>query len=374
MKSNIAIKLVGEKLFSIDEMLNSTPSCFKIITSEGILLNMNARGLSLIEAENLESVVGKNVYDLIEESHLEKFIEFNNRICSGGKSTLIYQIIGLQGTRRWMESYAAPYTLTNGEVAHLAITNDITERIIAEEKAIQQKLILEETSRLAALGQFVSGIAHEINNPLTVIAGKVLVLQDKLDTNMFDHGDFKKDLKTVEDTIFRISKIIDGLKTLSRDPSQIAKGHHSLSMIVRETLNLCTESHRLNKVVVTVDIPDDITVFCNPVQISQVVMNLLNNSHDAILNSKDKWIKINAKSSDSCIQLTVTDSGEKISEDVALNMLNPFFTTKEIGHGTGLGLSICVGILKCHDGFFTYNKDFPHTQFLLQIPKIKSIS
>lgn len=367
--NNTVSKLVGDKLFSIEEMLNSTPSCFKIITSKGSLLNINARGLSLIEAKNLEAVVGKNVFDIIEVSHLEKFMEFNSRVCAGEKATLIYEIIGLQGTRRWLESYSAPYTLTNGEVAHLSITNDISERIISEEKILKQKQALEETSRLAALGQLVSGIAHEINNPLTVIAGKVLVLQHKLDENLFDHGDFKKDLKTVEATILRVAKIIDGLKTLSRDPSQVGKGNHSLSMIVQETLNLCSESHKLNKVLVSVDIPDDITVFCNPVQISQVVMNLLNNSNDAISNQKDKWIKIDAISSDRWIQLTVTDSGEKIPENITLNMLNPFFTTKEIGHGTGLGLSICVGILKCHDGFFTYNKDFPNTQFLFQLPR-----
>lgn len=88
---------------------------------------MNKTGLDLIESPNFKSVIGADVYSIVEESHREKYKEFNELICSGKSANLVFEIVGLKGTRRWMETYASPYTLKNGETAHIAITNDITE-------------------------------------------------------------------------------------------------------------------------------------------------------------------------------------------------------------------------------------------------------
>lgn len=118
---------------------------------------MNSKGLALIEAEDMESVRGANVYDIVEESHRERFREFNEKICSGQKGTLVFEIVGLQGARRWMETHAAPYYLANGEVAHIAITNDIADKVVAEKELLQQRQALASSARLASIGQFVGG-------------------------------------------------------------------------------------------------------------------------------------------------------------------------------------------------------------------------
>jgi len=112
--------------FDIESVMSSTPSCIKIVSSDGLLVHMNRQGLELIEADDLESVIGANVYDLLEESHLENFKSLNKRVCAGESVTMVFEIIGLKGTRRWMESHAAPYILPNGDTAQIAITNDIT--------------------------------------------------------------------------------------------------------------------------------------------------------------------------------------------------------------------------------------------------------
>lgn len=103
-------------LNEINDILSSTPSCLKIITKDGSLIHMNSQGLDLIEVESLDSARQRNLYEFIETSHRDQFIEFNKRICRGSKESLRFEIVGLKGTRRWMETYAAPYVLQNGEI------------------------------------------------------------------------------------------------------------------------------------------------------------------------------------------------------------------------------------------------------------------
>lgn len=117
----------GKSLSQLQKMIENTPLCLKIISKSGSLVDMNPQGIELIEAPDLKSVIGADVYELVEENHREKFKEFNEKICSGESGHLIFEIIGLEGTRRWMETFAAPFELENGEVGHIAITNDITK-------------------------------------------------------------------------------------------------------------------------------------------------------------------------------------------------------------------------------------------------------
>ena len=122
-------KLVGNTEQNLREMIAATPSCLKIVDEEGRLLAMNPQGIQLIEAPDEDSVVGVDVYSLVQEDLRERFIELNRKVCSGQNGHLIFEIIGLEGTKRWMETHAAPYALTNGEYAQIAITNDITEKV-----------------------------------------------------------------------------------------------------------------------------------------------------------------------------------------------------------------------------------------------------
>lgn len=132
------------RLNQLNTMMTSTPSCLKVITREGSLINMNPQGIRLIEAESFESVEGADVYQIVEESHREKFKEFNEKICEGNHGSLTFEIVGLKGTKRWMETFAAPFILDNGEMAHIAITNDISERIKSKEKFDQLLELNEE--------------------------------------------------------------------------------------------------------------------------------------------------------------------------------------------------------------------------------------
>jgi PAS domain S-box-containing protein len=365
LKNNV----FGEELSELIEMINLTPSCVKVISQDGTLLNMNKSGLALIEADNLEQVVGEDIYELVEASHREKFIQFNQKICSGKKASLVFEIIGLKGTRRWMESYGTPYELKNGEVAHLAITNDVDEKIKAREELYRKEQALVEAERLSALGQFAGGVAHEINNPLAIIQSQARILIDRLEkNNQVEKEYLKEGLNNISHTVERISNIISTLRKFSRNSSREEKNQwYNLRSIVDTTLSLCKAKLRLANIDVQISIAADIEVFCQDVQLSHVLMNLINNAYDAVDKLDKKWIKIEAIVLKKKTKLLITDSGKGIDPVIAKKIMDPFFTTKDVGKGTGLGLSISVAIMESFKGKLTLNTQAKNTQFILEL-------
>jgi PAS domain S-box-containing protein len=114
-------------------IVETTPECVKLISADGTLLHMNSPGLQMVGAHSTDEVVGKNVYDLIAPEDRDGFKAFNERICQGEQGSLQFDIVGLEGKRRQMETHAAPLRNPDGTVVHLAVTSDISERKQAEE-------------------------------------------------------------------------------------------------------------------------------------------------------------------------------------------------------------------------------------------------
>lgn len=367
--SLIEKELVGNTEQNLREMFAATPSCLKIVDKAGRLLAMNPQGIQLIEAPDEDSVIGANVYELVQEDHRERFIEMNEKVCSGQNGHLIFEIVGLEGTRRWMETHAAPYALTNGEYAQIAITNDITEKVESEREIEHQKQALIHSSRLASLGEMAGGIAHEINNPLGIIMGtaghlKLHMRRQGIQDELLEEG-----FASIEDTVRRISSIIKGLRSFSRDASGEDFKTTSISSIVYETLELTREKLKNNNVDLQCSMDFDPLIACQPIQISQVIMNLLVNAMHAITPLEEKWITIETeRSAHDHVDLKVTDSGRGISPEHRSKIMEPFYTTKPVGQGTGLGLSISAGIIKTHNGTLDINIQSPNTQFVITLP------
>ncbi len=120
-------------------LIETTPDCVNLVDSKGILLSINDAGLKMIEASNEQSVIGQSVYGFIAPEHREAFCQFNERVCLGQKSILEFEIIGLHGTRRWLESRATPFLhKTDGKLVQLALTRDITEKKKSAEQIWRQ--------------------------------------------------------------------------------------------------------------------------------------------------------------------------------------------------------------------------------------------
>lgn len=366
-------KLVGTDVDDLSKLVEATPSCLKVVAKDGTLLQMNPKGLSLIDAKDFNRVAGNDVYDLVCPEDRSRYMAFNEQVCAGESGTMIFDIIGLKGKRRTMETFAGPYTLTTGEVAQIAITNDISERVQNEQAILEQEQALEDAARLSSLGEFAANIAHEINNPLAIIYGNAQLLEMELATlDPAKAGSVHQTLNTMISTIERTSKIITSLKNFSRTPDYGDLKWVRAVEVVNDTLSLCSQRFVDRGIQVHISIPHSVHVLCEPVGLNQIFMNLLNNSSDAITGTQGAWIRVETQIVESKLQITVTDSGPGIPQNIQKKLLQPFFTTKEPGKGTGLGLSISASTLERMHGRLFYNAKHPNTQFVLEFTKHKN--
>ncbi len=248
------------------------------------------------------------------------------------------------------------------------ISKDITNQRIINEQQAQ----LFATAKLSSLGEMAGGIAHEINNPLAIISSLVQMLKKAKSKNKLTDEVLEDVIANVENTVQRITKIVSGLRTVSRDTSETKAETTPLKVIFDDVLGLCSEKFKNNAVLLEFDTNDNHLmkeVLVDRVQISQVFINLLGNAYDAVEELPEKWIKIELKDKDSTIEIRVIDSGYGIPVEIQDKMFNPFFTSKAIGKGTGLGLSISSNIVKKNGGELKIDNSHPNTCFVLSLPK-----
>jgi two-component system NtrC family sensor kinase len=205
---------------------------------------------------------------------------------------------------------------------------------------------LLQTDKLAALGQMVAGIAHELNNPLTTIMGYGhLLLERQLDPKSL--AEAQRICQEAE----RAARVVRSLLMLARE-SKLERTVVHLNEIVERTLRLCSSDLQRSGVTVELDLDPQLPpTLANPVQFQQVVLNLVVNGQQAIVESgRPGRIALRTRHASNRIFLDVEDDGPGISPDLQDRIFEPFFTTKPVGVGTGLGLSIVSGILRQHGG------------------------
>jgi signal transduction histidine kinase len=224
--------------------------------------------------------------------------------------------------------------------------------VAVELKALHTQLVWSE--KLAALGQLLAGVAHELNNPLTVIMGYSELISDAMT------GPQTRDqLTKLVGEARRMKRITDNLLRFSRQSTRDTRAVQ-LSPVVQEVLALREYYTRLHSVRVVVDIAQDLPLLAvNEDEIKQILLNLFNNSSDALeAMTSSKQISIRAYRSGSRAVIEVEDSGPGFGN---LNRaLDPFYTTKPVGKGTGLGLSVCYGIVKERGGDLKIENVQPH--------------
>lgn len=253
--------------------------------------------------------------------------------------------------------------------------NGLLEKANIELKSYQEKLV--QSAKMSALGEMAGGIAHEINSPLAAISLRVDQLIESIQKNEDPPTKMLVSLEKLKKVTGRIAHIVSGLKYFARENKNDSTSIVTLGQILEETLNLCQERFRNNGVELRLDIEEkvkEVKIECYPVQISQVLLNLLNNAYDAIEPLPEKWIQIQFNEHGDSVEISVIDSGKGIPLEVQAKMMQPFFTTKEIGKGTGLGLSISIGIIEQYKGKLFLDNSNPNTKFVVRLPKLKERS
>jgi signal transduction histidine kinase/CheY-like chemotaxis protein len=231
-----------------------------------------------------------------------------------------------------------------------------------ELEATQNQLIQAE--KLSALGQLVSGVAHELNNPLSGILGySQLLLRGSID------GQARKGLERIENEAHRCKKTIQNLQVFARK-HQPQKKSVSIHAILESTLELRAYQMSVNDIQVVRDYDETLPrTLADFHQLQQVFLNLIINAHQAMREVERQGIlTVRTKREGNCIRVSIADNGPEIPVDIQSKIFDPFFTTKEVGQGTGLGLSICFGILKAHRGDIQVESRAGETVFHVELP------
>lgn len=271
------------------------------------------------------------------------------------------------------------FVLTSALLLALYMTISVTER--SRQKNVELSTIREQLTRhelprgeedilreekLSSLGRMAAGIAHEINNPLTVILTNVELALEDLDPKSPTH----ESLQIVNDEVIRCRNIISQLLTFARGEG-IGRKLCDAGAILKNAAALIRNYATLNQVSIDMQVPPE-PLHCrvNENQIMQLLFNVMLNGIQAM--SKGGTLKVAvAACGDQCVSFTIEDTGHGIPRSIISKIFDPFFTTKKSGEGTGLGLSVCHRIVELHHGIIdVQSEEAKGTRFIIRLPYV----
>jgi len=307
--------------------------------------------LNIIDCNHMVTTVyGYTEDEIVNKSFLDLFDEDEKHQVPDIKSAMVInqaKHFTKQGTIIYVDIWVSPSEYP-GEKVLLVTTSDITKRLETEQQLIQ-------ASKMATLGEMATGVAHELNQPLSVIKTVSSFFIKKIKKNETIEDDtLSSMLSKVDSNVDRASKIINHMRQFARK-SEIDLERVQVNEILERTFEMFSQQLKVRGIELRWDVQDGLPkIMADPGRLEQVFVNLLVNARDAI---EKKWESIGSKSEDEKITIKtmlkgrsvvveVRDTGAGIPASIAGKIFEPFFTTKEVGKGTGLGLSISYGIIK----------------------------
>lgn len=348
---------------------------FLMVTPDGTIVDSNSVTEHTVGYTH-EELIGRTCLDLFTEESIREsrdFFEKWRRLGSREPVEREMQLMARSGKNIDVLLTVSAIKDRNSKVmSYVSVMKDLTEkkeldRIVQFEKAKSQ-----QAAKLAALGEMAGSVAHEINNPLAIIQGYTMRLNRLSRSNKLETKELISITDKIVGTVERISGIVKGMKNLSRDGSSDPVTNVSVLDVIREVISFSRERFKTNQIELRIGPVDPkLGIRCRSIEISQVLVNLLNNARDAVAGCDEKWVEIGARSLGSGqVEIYVMDSGSGVSENIKDKIMNPFFTTKKTGEGTGLGLSISRGILESHDGDLFLDWHSSHTKFVIHLPRV----
>ena len=283
-----------------------------------------------------------------------------------------YRLIDKDGKDRWIR---ASNRLVYNSQGHATAIEGICRNVTEEKQALQTvadlSARLNESAKLSVLGEIAANIAHEVNNPLATISGSAEQLIAALqDPDQYPPETPQQLVDAIARNSVRIRNMVKGLRNFSRDATQDPFENTSIKEIVEDSVALCTAHFLYHHVPLTVrELPEALILPCRPTQILEVLVNLLNNALIATIPLPEKWVELAVTQNETQVNFSVTDSGNGIPADQVERIFEPFVTTRPPGIGTGLGLTIARNIVLHHNGTLTTDPAYPHTRFVVTLPK-----
>ena len=285
-------------------------------------------------------------------------------------------------------AYQKRYVHKDGRVVHVVLHNgvvrdeqgapvmvvvqveDLTERMKAEEEAREHRERLAHVDRLNVMGEMAASIAHEINQPLSAIANYTSAAYRRISAGCFDAEKVSVSLTKVDEQAQRAGEVVRRLRHLVKK-RESQRELFDVNALVRDSLSLAEVDARIHDVVVEVLLTEAPTwVLADPVQIEQVILNLLRNAIDAMgaVPREDSRLLIRTDTGGKFVEVLVSDRGVGITPLHERHLFEPFFTTKEAG--MGMGLSISRSIVTAHGGHFWFTRNIDRgVTFHFTLPK-----
>jgi two-component system NtrC family sensor kinase len=263
------------------------------------------------------------------------------------------------------DEYGELATVFNQMMENLNASHAEIQRTLQRLKSTQDQLV--QTEKLSAIGKFVAGVAHELNNPLTGVIGFSEMLQD---TGINEHQ--QNYLNRIIDSAERCHKIVQSLLSFSRR-RRPERTSVNINRLIEATVEIFKYEMPVSNIKVSTDFVSDLpALLVDPHQIQLVFLNILNNARQAIESQQTNGqIYITTELIEGHVRIAFCDNGPGIPPENISQIFDPFFTTKPVGEGTGLGLSLSYGIIREHDGTITAkNNDGKGVTFIIDLPVV----
>jgi PAS domain S-box-containing protein len=360
------IKHIEEALYQSEKKLrasldnwettfNSINDAICLLSLDGTIIRCN-KAMNDIVGRGGKDIVGENCHKLVHGTGgtVDKCPHL--KMIQSGHREAFEVVVG----DRWYHIVADPIFNGKGEVAgSVHIMENITER-----KKMEERLMM--TDRLASIGELSSGIAHELNNPLTGVLGMTQLLLARKDIA----DDVLNDLQMVNGEAQRAARVVKNLLVFARKHPHEAQ-LSSITQAVEKVLELRAYEQKVNNIRVIKDFAPDLPqIVIDYFQIQQVFLNIIINAEFAMTEAhKEGMLIIRANQVGDMVRMSFEDNGPGITKENLPHVFDPFFTTKEVGKGTGLGLSICHGIILQHGGNIYAESEFGKgATFVIELP------
>jgi len=290
------------------------------------------------------------------------------RLASGTVSNWLVKLLRNDGRSIWMELTARAEAAPEGAFRIEGILRDVTARRRHDDEARETSARLAQAEKMAALGQTISGVAHELNNPLAAI----LSWAERLSTNASTEDSVRRGVTAILDESERATRIVRNLLTFARN-RQTTRTMVDLNEIVHETLARRSDRPGASSIATVKDLGASLPrLFADGYQLQQVLINLVINAEQAMSPARGRGslvVRTGYDASTESVVLEVTDDGPGIPEEVQRKIFDPFFTTKAVGTGTGLGLTVAYAIVQEHGGRIRVESHVGDgTSFFVEIP------
>lgn len=344
----------------LNRIINAVPGFVSIIDDECRVYMANASVLNIYP-----HIVGKKVGEIDNNSEWE---QNTNAFLNSEQRSTIYESARVYNGH---ELFILTQIQKLEEGGAIVVSMKINELVEARNKIREQEAKAQYSAKLASLGEMAAGIAHEVNNPLTIVQGSARLIQSMIKEEPLDRENIRLLSGKMVETSERISKIIRSLKSLSRNGENDPMAPVPVSKIIDECLDISAQRFLMMGIKIRYPrFSPNIQINCREVEIGQVFLNLLGNALDAIKDATNPWIEIKVVRGPKWVDIFVIDSGQGIPVEIQQKIMEPFFTTKELNQGTGLGLSISKNILRAHGGELTLMTDAPNTTFRMRLPAV----